>query len=436
MKISLFKGILIGAFILGALIGLFVFATYTSKNSGGANAIGTVVIWGALPSAEMEATLVAATGIDPSLKSVSYVQKDPATLPADLASAIAIGAAPDLILASQEELQPLTKFISPISSATLSQSTFANAFIGGAEIFTMPGGTGYWGIPFLVDPLVLFSNRAILESTGIARPPASWEALTGLVPNTAILTPSRQIMRGLIALGTYTNVHDARGILSTLFLQQGVPVSGYSASGNLSANLGLSTSVGRAPGPAVLGFYTQFADPSKVSYTWNASLPDSQQSFLSGDLALYLGYVSEARYLRAANPNLDFSVSVVPQPSTSQLKSTYGLIYAFMAPRGARNPAGAYQTAVLLTNSAEQIVAAASTGLAPATLTLLSSIPSDPIATVAYAEALYTHGWLSPAPLNTDSVFSGMIGSVISGRLNLQSALVSAEQSLTAFLQQ
>lgn len=300
----------------------------------------------------------------------------------------------------------------------------------------MQGGTGYWGIPFLVDPLVLFSNRAILQSSGIAKPPASWEAMTGLVPNIAILTPSRQITRGLIALGTYTNVHNARGILSTLFLQQGVPVSGYSVNGNLSANLGLSTSVGRAPGPAVVGFYTQFADPSKVSYTWNASLPDSQQAFLSGDLALYLGYASEARYLRSANPNLDFGVGVVPQPATSLLKSTYGLIYAFMTPRGAKNPAGAYQTAVLLTNSAEQIAAAANTGLAPATLNQLSSVPADPVATVAYTEALYTRGWLSPSSANTDSVFSGMIGSVISGRLNLQSALASAEQSLTALLQQ
>ncbi|MDO8514665.1 MAG: extracellular solute-binding protein [bacterium] len=435
MKISGFQWVLFAVFGIGALVGLFVFATYTSK-SNNTSAIGTVVIWGTLPSSAMEATLIAATGIDPSLKSVSYVQKDSATLPTDLASAIATGAAPDLVLASQEELQPLTKFITPIPSATLSQSTFTNAFIAGAGIFATRGGTGYYGVPFLVDPLVLFSNRAILQSTGIARPPTSWEALTGLVPNIAILTPSRQITRGLIALGTYTNVHNARGILSTLFLQQGVPVSGYSTGGVIAANLGLSTTVGRAPGPAVLGFYTQFADPSKISYTWNSSLPNSQQSFLSGDLALYLGYVSEARYLRSANPNLDFSVSVVPQPSTSQLKSTYGLIYAFMAPRGAKNPAGAYQAAVLLTNSAEQIAAAANTGLAPATLNQLSSVPTDPVGVVAYTEALYTRGWLSPAPTNTDSVFSGMIGSVISGRLSLQSALVSAEQSLTALLQQ
>ncbi|MDP2665420.1 MAG: extracellular solute-binding protein [bacterium] len=433
MKISLFQGILFAVFGIGALIGLFVFATYTGKSTG-SSTIGTVVIWGTLPAESMQKTLTTAAQTDTGFKSVSYVEKNPTTLPAELAAAIATGAAPDLVLDSQENLYALAKFITPIPIAMLSASTFTTTFVGGAGIFAAQGG--YYGIPFLVDPLVLFSNRSVLSSNGIARPPATWEALTGLVPNVAILTSSRQITRGLIALGTYDNVHNARGILSTLFLQTGVPLSQSSPGGDFVANLGETSPGGAAPGHAVLGFYTQFADPSKVSYTWNASLSDSQQSFLSGDLALYLGYVSEARYLRSANPNLDFSVGFVPQPATSQLKSTYGLIYAFMAPRGAKNPAGAYQVAALFTNSTEQSIAAASTGLAPATLTLLSTVPADPISTIAYAEALYTRGWLSPAPGNTDSVFSGMIGNVISGRSSLDTALVSAEQSLSALLQQ
>lgn len=435
MKISLFKGILFGVFGLAALIGLFVFATYTSNNSG-SSAVGTVVIWGTLPEAGMQATLIAAAQIDPTLKGVSYVQKNAATLSTDLAAAIATGNAPDAVLSSQEELQSLAKFISPVPFSALSANTFTNAFVEEGNIFTVPGGAGYFGIPFLVDPLVLFSNRSILSSAGIAKPPATWEALVGLVPSVAILTPSRQITRGLIALGTYDNVKNARGILSALFLQQGIPLSSYTASGNLAANLGLNTPSGTAPGPAVLGFYTQFTDASKVSYTWNASLRNSQQSFLAGDLALYLGFVSEARYLRAANPNLNFIVSPLPQPATAQLKSAYGLVYAFSFPRGARNSAGAYQAAVLLTNPAEQDAAAANTGLAPATLSQLATAPADPTAVVTYAEALYARGWLSPAPANTDLVFSGMITNVISGRSSLETALSSAEQSLTALLQQ
>jgi ABC-type glycerol-3-phosphate transport system substrate-binding protein len=435
MKISLFQGILFGVFGLAALVGLFVFSTYT--NTGGKGAVGSVVIWGTLPKDDINATLTAATQIDSTLKGVSYVQKDPATLVADLTAAIASGDPPDLILSSQENLVTLSKFIATIPLSTLSAGTFQSTFVTEANLFAAPNAAGYYGVPFLVDPLVLFANQDILSSSGVPTPPATWEALTGLVSQVAQLTPSKQITRGLIALGTYGNVHDARGILSALFLQTGVPVSGYSAGGVLSANLGETGSGGVPPGESVLGFYTQFADPSKVSYTWNASLPDSQQGFLEGDLGLYLGYVSEARFLKQANPNLNFEVSPLPQPATATLKSTYGLVYALMIPRGAKNSAGAFTVASLLTNSGEQSAAASATGLAPAVRSDLAQAPAtDPVAAVSYPEALYASGWLSPAPSDTDLVFSGMIGNVISGASTLNTALSSAELSLSSLLQQ
>ncbi len=435
MKLSLFQTILLGVFSLGALVGLFVFATYTS--TGGSNAIGAVVIWGTLPSKDMEGVLAAAELADTTLKDLTYVQKDAATLSASIAAAIATGAAPDLVLASQEELRALSRFIEPIPLSTLPASDFANAFVRAGGLFAAPGGAGYYGIPFLIDPLVLFSNRSILSSSGIAKPPATWEALVGLVPNIAILTPTRQITRGLVALGTYDNVRSARGILSALFLQQGIPISSYTSNGNLAANLGDGASSGEAHGSSVVGFYTQFADPSKVSYTWNTSLPDSEQMFLSGDLALYFGYASRARFLKAANPNLDFIVTPLPQSATARTKRAYGLMYAFMIPRGATNGAGGYQAAVLLSGSAIQAAAAHATGLAPVSVSELVNVPTtDPIAAVAYAEALYTEGWLSPAPMEVDRVFSGMIGDVISGRSTLETALGNAARSLSSLLQQ
>ncbi|MFA6503072.1 MAG: extracellular solute-binding protein [Candidatus Paceibacterota bacterium] len=435
MKISLFQGILFGVFGLAAIIGVFVFATYTSKNSSGsATTVGTVKIWGVLPKADVQAALTAVAQTDTSMKDVSYEQKNPETLAQDLSTAIATGAAPDLVLASEEGLLPLVKFLDPIPTTMLPESAFNSTFVTAGRIFAVPGG-GYYGMPFLVDPLVLYSNNAILASSAVAKPPATWEALTGLVPNIAQLTPTKQVKRGLIAMGTYDNVHNARGILSSLFLQTGVPISSYRQN-DVVANLSGDPSGGDTPtGQGVLSFYTQFADPSKVSYTWNASLPDSRQAFLAGDLALYLGFVSEARFLRAANPNLDFNVSQLPQLATSNLKSTYGLVYAFMVPRGAKNPNGGYQAAVVLTSAASQDAAAAATGLAPAVLSQLSSVPSDPVAAVAYAEALYAKGWLSPVPRDTDSVFSSMITGVISGRLLPSTALTSGEGSLTSLLQ-
>jgi maltose-binding protein MalE len=434
MKISLFQGILFGVFGFAIVIGIFVFATHTSNTTGNTNAVGTVVIWGTLPKTGMQSALAAATQLDATLRNVTYIQKTESALPSELASAIATGNAPDLILASEEVLQSLSKLLSPIPPSLLSQPTFDATFVGEGKLFAAPGGAGYYGVPLFVDPLVLFSNHAILSSDGIAKPPETWESLTGLVPSVATLTPTRQITRGLIALGTYDNVHNARAILSALFLQTGVPISSRS-NDTINANLNGTSSGGTLPGKAVLSFYTQFADPSKVSYTWNASLPESQQSFQNGDLALYLGFASEARFLAAANPNLDFTVSALPQPATSNVKHTYGLLYALMIPRGAKNPSGAYQAAVLFSGSAVAPAMASATGLAPATLGQLTAQPADPVAAVAYASALYSYGWLSPMPADTDPIFSSMITSVISGRLSPDSALSTSANALTSLLQ-
>lgn len=433
MKFSLFQGILFGVFGLFALIGLFVFATYSGK--GGASDIGTVVVWGTLPAEDMRAALSAAALGDQSLKGVSYVEKDPATLPGDLAAAIATGGAPDLVLASQEELAPMAKFLAPIPFSTLSARAFSATFVEEGNLLAAPGG-GYLGVPFLVDPLVLFSNSAILSSSAVATPPSTWEAFTGLAPSLTLLSSSRRIERGMVALGTYANVHDARGILSALFLQAGAPVSARVGSGLIAADLGHTSSLGIAPGEAVLRFYTQFADPSKISYSWDASLPDSQAAFLAGNLALYLGFASEARFMRQANPNLDFSVAPVPQPATATAKTTYGLLYSFMIPRGAKNASGAYRVAALLSGDAAQAAAARATGLASASRSVLANPPADdPIAAVAYASALYAKGWLSPAPADTDAVFSRMIDDTRTGRAPLPAALAGAESSLTALLQ-
>lgn len=432
MKSSLFEGILIGVFVLGAFIGLFVLSAFRGSTSPEA-AVGSVIVWGTLPRDDVDNALNSLRVSTPALKGVSYTQKDPNMLATDLASAIATGSGPDLVLASQEELRSISKFIDPITPESLTSKTVASTFVQGASVYASQ--EGYLGLPFLVDPLVLFYNRSILATAGIPKPPESWEAVTGLVPKVTKLTASQQITRSLIALGTYRNVANARGILSTLFLQTGVPISGYNAGGGLSADLGVSANEGVPAGQSVLRFYTQFADPAKVSYTWNDALPDSEQHFLTGDLALYIAPASRASYLREANPNINIGVAPMPQPEVIKNRITYGRIYAFMFPRGAKNSGGAGQVASILGGNSPQEEFAKYTGLAPANLSALSKVQDDPAVGVAYEEALYTFGWLSPAGAATDSIFSDMIQSVISGRSSIDASLSKAERLMSSLLQ-
>src|SRR6185369_17319459 len=167
MKLTSFKTIVFGFFGVAALIGIFVFATHTSNSGNTSSSIGTVVIWGTLPAASMQNMLVAASKADQTLQDVSYVQKNPDTLASELASAIATGNPPDLVLASQEVLHPLAKLVQPIPTGTLSQAAFSSAFAGEGNLLMTPAGDGYYGLPFVLDPLVLFSNHAILASDGV-----------------------------------------------------------------------------------------------------------------------------------------------------------------------------------------------------------------------------------------------------------------------------
>ncbi|HFC10882.1 MAG TPA: extracellular solute-binding protein, partial [Candidatus Kaiserbacteria bacterium] len=363
---------------------------------------------------------------------ISYTSKNPATFEADLTKAIASGSGPDLILISQEDLATLTGEINPISYKTLSQRKFMNTFSDGSAIYLR--SNGIYGLPVTIDPLVLYYNQTILASSGIVgEASTTWEMLTGWAPRVVKLTKTHNISRALISLGTYSNVHNARGVLSTLFLQAGVPIVTLNKRGGYKISLNTANGAS-SPGESVLRFYTQFADPTKVSYTWNTTLPDSQQMFIHGDSALYLGYASEASFVAEANPNLSFDIAQVPQLQTASFKTDYAKIYAFSVPRGSRNVYGALKVASLFINPANDRLVAKSSGTAPALRSLLEAAPNDPVSAVVYPAAIMSRTWLSPTPTMTDNIFSRMIKDVVTGKTSIAQALTNAEQLIRSAL--
>jgi len=302
-KTSTFQVVFLVVFGLLALGGIFVFSTYSGSSQTKVT-IGNVVIWGVLPSVSVNSALSSIEQKDQSYKGVSYIGKNPATFESDLSRAIATGQGPDLILISQEELASLSKEIIPIPYKSLPKLNYLNTFADVSSVFLAPDGV--LGIPIAIDPLVFYYNRTMLSSAGIAAAPRTWAAVAGLAPHVVRLTGAQNIVQGLIAMGAYNNVHDARGILSTLFLQAGIPLVTRDTQGGYNVSLGagsggISGSI-TSPGTSVLRFYTEFADPTKVSYTWNSTLPDSQKMFLAGKTALYIGYASEAKFIAQANP--------------------------------------------------------------------------------------------------------------------------------------
>jgi len=432
MQMRPFQIILVSVFAVLAIVGLLVFSMFKGFNS--ASSAGTVVIWGTLPSSAVNGGLQELMKQHKEFTSISYVEKRADSFDTDLADALASGTGPDLVIINQEQLLTEIPKIQTIPFSSIPQRDFLDSYLSIDQMYL--NSTGTYAIPLAVDPLVLYYNRAILSSSGVASPPATWEAVTGLAPLITKQSGGQAISRSTIAFGSYANVTNARAILSLLFLQAGASITRTTAQG-VRSTLGAQPTPndpGSAPAQAALSFYTQFANPAKTTYSWNPSLVPSRQAFISGDLAFYVGFASEEPALKAANPNLDFDMAPIPQSGVGGTRKTYGLAYAFVIPKVAKNPGGAYSTARGLTASDVLPALSVSLGMAPAQRSLLTNNPADPFTAVYYPEALNAAGWLSPAPSATDSVFAAMISNITTGRYDAPQALSAADQSLNAAL--
>ncbi len=426
-----FQIIVISIFGVAALGGILAFALF--KGFGQAKPIGEVVIWGTLPDSAVQPALDELRRTRQEFNALIYQEHDPVNFDGDLAEAIASGAGPDLIITTQERLVTERSKLSVIPFSTLSERSFRDTYVPLSYLFLTSSGT--YGIPIAVDPLVLFYNRSRLASANIPQPPKTWEGVVGMTPSLTEKITFGVVEKSAIALGTYDNIPNARAIVSLLLLQAGNPIVENTPSGSRATlSKGAENASGGTTVDSAIGFYTQFADPAKIVYTWNRSITDARQSFIAGDSALYIGFASERSLIASANPNLDFDMTSVPQPETASERVGYGVVYAFAIPKASDNAEGAYQTAAALAekNLAGFIVRAI--GVAPAARSALASRSDDPYAPIVNSQALIAKGWLSPAPAVTDRIFAGMIHSIIGGRATVHDAITDADGSLSAAL--
>lgn len=425
-----FQIVIFAIFGVLALVGLFLFANY-SGYGGGQRVIGAVTIWGTLPGDDMQQTIGELIKSKKEFGSVRYVEKDAQTFETTLAEAIASGAGPDLILISQEQLLAQKNKLSVIPYASLPERKYKDSYLPIFELFLNEEGT--YGIPFLLDPLVMYYNRPMLASVGVAQPPTTWEAVTGM---SALLTrklSDQTVTKSLIAIGEYDNVTNARAMVSLLLLQSGTTITRNTSNGYRASLIATSANgFGISPAESAMNFYTQFANPSKTVYSWNRAMPESRQAFLAGDVALYPGFASEQRLLKAGNPNLEFDMATIPQPQTSELRTTYGVAYVFALPKASKNSSGAFEAAMALSDTSMNAKAARNLSMAPAHRSLLKPQADDLYEPVFYPEALTARGWLSPAPSITDTILGTMIGNITTGRKSVRDALFTADQALDA----
>lgn len=419
MKISKFQLIALALCIVFLIAGVIAFATF--KGSGSKNQIPAVTIWGTISKATFDQYVNQVNLSSPLPISATYVQKDLSAFLPEFVSALARGTGPDIILIPADMLLPAEDKLAAIPYATMPQRTFMNTYIDESSVYL--GSNGILGLPLLVDPLVMYWNRDLYNTAGVALPPRHWDEFGALNQKLTVKDGNGTITKSTVAMGDFSNVANAREILATLFLQVGNPITAIASDGGLSSTLKISAKADPTP---ALNFFTSFVDPGSTNYSWNRSWPNSKTAFLSGNLATYLGLASELADIRAKNPNLNFDAAALPQASKGGVTATYGRLYGLSIVRTSPNVNAAYSVISILTDPAYLPILSKLTYLPSVSRSVIAAGFTDPYLTLFDQAALISRTWLDVGPDQSGQIFSNMIQSLTSGKKSTYQAIQDA----------
>lgn len=425
-----FKFVLTSIFAVSIVIGVILFATSKGTGSGGATT-ADLLIWGtisdqAFSTAKQNSSLLGNKNI-----TVNYIKKDVATFDADFVEALADGTGPDIVILRDDSIYKQRNKLFTIPYKNYTQRDFKDRFIEEGELFLTDEGVV--ALPFIVDPLVMYWNRDLFTNNLISQPPKYWDEVYPMIDKMTRKDANANILQSALALGEWTNITNAKEILSTIFFQAGTPITlrnGTAVTSLLDDDMGMPI----APGQSALNFYTQFSNPTGSAYTWNRSLPTSQNLFLSGNLAMYIGFASELFPIQQKNSNLNFDVTYVPQIRNTTKKTVFGHMYALAIVKQSKQIAGAYLAINALTESAAIKSLETITNLPPVRRDLLADRPTDAYRSVFYNSALLSHSWIDPDAIASRNVFRDMIEGITSGKIKTSDALDKASAELGALL--
>lgn len=430
-SLSVFQTILLAVFGALAISGILIFALVVG--GGGSGAVGPVTIWGTLEPNAFAVVIRQAAENNSDFSQVTYVQRDPLQYESLLTEALASGSGPDLFLLRQDYVVKNGGKVVPMPFEFISQSQFESTFVEAADPYLT--SEGILGIPIAVDPMVLYWNKDLLAEAGVAKPPEYWDEVPSMAAKIVKKDDAGRITRAAIAFGEYQNVEHAKDIISLLTLQAGGSITQRDATGRLIPTLAARTAGAASQATeSAVRFYTEFADPSKIDYSWNRSLRNSRQAFAAGELALYMGFASEQALIARTNPNIDFAMAPVPQIRNSAATNV-ARVYALSVSRTSKNPNGAMRVASLMGLADFVRSLSAALGVPSARRDVLSEEGEDRDK-LAKREALIARAWIDPNPEETSKIFQAMIEGVTSGLARPAEAIGRASQEIAEILEQ
>lgn len=276
-------------------------------------------------------------------------------------------------------------------------------------------GGKIYGLPHYVDTMVTFTNRTLLDKSGIPEPMADFHELVDQVPQLTKVDQNSRIIQSAVALGGTENVPRHFDILSNIMMQNGVPLDG-------SKFEPTPTKDARNRMIGAIGYYTDFANPGKASYSWNEDMSNAFELFVGGKLAYFFGYSYHADEIRDRGVSFDWDIKNFPQTKGAEGTKYYANYWVNVVSNKSKNTSLAWSF-VQETAGESMVKSFLTKHKKPTALrSLIESQKSDPD-TKAYAEQLLTaDSWYEGYDIDlTEQYTTEFLDQVLSGEISLGS---------------
>lgn len=417
-------------YILAGVIAFVVFLTIiiVLRNiGGGAVQESTLQFWGVFDNRSVYDPIIRNfQAQNPGIK-VVYREFNFEDYERSLTNALAAGTGPDIFMFHNSWLPKHGDKITAMpevfsdDSPSMTVGSFQQQFVDVAAqdlVYT----NRIYALPLYVDTLALYYNKDILNSAGITRPAQTWEEFNSDVETITRLDESGAISQSAAAIGTARNINRSTDILVGLMLQSGVQMMDAENSEPTFSRPVNNTAVGEI----ALKYYTDFANPSVRTYTWNDSQHYSIDAFAEGKTAMMFNYSHQIPVLRAKSARLNFGVAPIPQVSPNDAK-TYANYWAVAVANSSQFTENAWRFLLHLT-SKDGASNYLNDTLRPAARRDLVELQRNDLDLGVFAvQSLSARSWFQIDNIAIESIFADMIEDVNFGRANIREALQSAE---------
>lgn len=297
------KYIIIG---VGALLFVVIFAIILGVLLGGNKktkaVAATLTYWSLWDDEETMRPLIEAyTKQHPEIK-IQYQKMDPVSYRDKVMARSKGSNGPDIFRFHNTWLPELSDVVSPLPEAVMTAADFDKTFYKVHQQDLKISGK-YYGIPLMIDGLVLVYNDGLFKKAGINNPPATWIDIYDNIGKLTVKNSEKQIITSGVALGTADNIEHFSDTLALFLTQNGVDMK----------------TLDSPDAAAALESYRKFAeDPDGF---WDPTMPNSLNAFIQEKVAMIFVPSWEILAIKAANPQIRIKAVSVPQVPETKIVS-------------------------------------------------------------------------------------------------------------------